>query len=340
LRVRFIFRAVAALCAALVLGGCAGSIERWIVNTRVHQGDVALLQGSVRDAATSYRLGAARRPERRSRAGRIRQAAAELARLEFSKGDFDDALATVDGGLAVDPQSAPLAALKATIDQAKLKREIVVSNYPTYRATGLEIARAYQQLDATNALLRRDLRRFAYTFDTDDLTSAIKRSYELELEVAKDTNRLIVYRQLVSSGCRRCRRSPRRSAPRRCCRCHKQGRINDRLARIVADAGRRPSDRRRVRRFDTLDGLFRRHVYARERSARSTTIAPASSSQLSASSMPSCWHSSQSVPGSGSTRPRREATRKRKPSRRSTATRNRFRTPKSCRRCCKPTFAP
>jgi tetratricopeptide (TPR) repeat protein len=200
LRVRFIFRAVAALCGVFALGGCAGSIERWIVNARVHQGDVALLQGSVRDAATSYRLALRVDPtDARARAGFV-EAAADLARLEFSKGSFDDALATVDGGLAVDPQSASLAALKATIDQAKLKREIVVSNYPTYRATGLEIARAYQQFDATNALLRRDLRRFSYTFDTDDLTSAIKRSYELELEVAKDTNRLIVYRQLVLSG--------------------------------------------------------------------------------------------------------------------------------------------
>jgi tetratricopeptide (TPR) repeat protein len=183
-----------------MLGGCAAPIERWIVNTRVHQGDVALLQGSVRDAATSYRLALHVDPnDAPARAGFVR-AAAELARLEFSRGSFDDALATVDGGLAVDPQSAPLAALKATIDQAKLKREIVLSNYPTYRATGLEIARAYQQFDAANALLRRDLRRFSYTFDTDDLTSAIKRSYELELEVAKDTNRLVVYRQLVSSG--------------------------------------------------------------------------------------------------------------------------------------------
>jgi tetratricopeptide (TPR) repeat protein len=200
LRVKFIFKVVAALCGALVLGGCAGSIERWIVNTRVHQGDVALLQGSVRDAATSYRLALRVDPnDAPARAGFVK-AAAELARLEFSRGSFDDALATVDGGLAVDSQSAALAALKATIDQAKLKREIVVSNYPTYRATGLEIARAYQQFDATDALLRRDLRRFSYTFDTDDLTSAIKRSYELELELAKDTNRLIVYRQLVSSG--------------------------------------------------------------------------------------------------------------------------------------------
>jgi tetratricopeptide (TPR) repeat protein len=200
LRVRFIFKPVAALCAALVLSGCAGSIERWIVNTRVHQGDAALAQGSVRDASTSYRLALRVDPnDSRAQAGFVK-AAAELARLEFSRGSFDDALATVDGGLAVDPQSAALAALKATIDQAKLKREIVVSNYPTFRAAGLEIARAYQQLDATNALLRRDLRRFGYTFDTDELTAAIKRSYELELEVAKDTNRLIVYRQLVSSG--------------------------------------------------------------------------------------------------------------------------------------------
>jgi hypothetical protein len=106
----------------------------------------------------------------------------------------------VDGGLAVDPQSAPLAALKATIDQAKLKREIVLTNYPTYRAAGLEIQRAYTQVNAINALLLRSLKRFGYTFDTDQLTAAIKRSYELQLEIAKDTNRLIVYRQLVSSG--------------------------------------------------------------------------------------------------------------------------------------------
>ena len=52
----------------------------------------------------------------------------------------------------------------------------------------------------TNALLLRSLKRFGYTFDTEHLTTAIKSSYELQLEIAKDTNRLIVYRQLVSSG--------------------------------------------------------------------------------------------------------------------------------------------
>ena len=123
-----------------------------------------------------------------------------LFAMEVGKGAFDDALATVDEGLTVDPQSVSLAALKSTIEQAKLQREIVLSNYPTYRAAGLEIQRGYQQLNATNALLLRNLKRFGYTFDATELTAAIKRSYELELELTRNTNRLILYRQLVTSG--------------------------------------------------------------------------------------------------------------------------------------------
>jgi tetratricopeptide (TPR) repeat protein len=196
----FTFRFVAAFCGTLLLSGCAGSIERWIVNTRVHQGDIALARGDARDAALAYRLALRVDPkDAQARTGFV-EAAAALARLEYARGSFDDALATVDGGLAVDPQSARLAAIKATIDQAKLQREIVLSNYPTYRAAGLEIQRAYQQLNVTNALLLRNLKRFGYTFDTTDLTAAIKRSYELQLELAKNTNRLILYRQLVTSG--------------------------------------------------------------------------------------------------------------------------------------------
>ncbi len=159
-----------------------------------------MARGNVRDASLAYRLALRVDPnDQQARSGYV-EAAAALARVQYSKGGFDDALATVDRGLAVDPQSAPLAAMKATIDQAKLKREIVVSNYPTYHAAGLEIQRAYQQLNATNALLLRSLKRFGYTFDSDDLTAAIKRSYELQLDAAKNTNRLIVYRQLVTSG--------------------------------------------------------------------------------------------------------------------------------------------
>jgi tetratricopeptide (TPR) repeat protein len=196
----FISRLVATASCALLLAGCAGSIERWIVDTRVHQGDVALTRGNVRDAALAYRLALRVDPkDPQARAGFV-EAAAQLARLEYTKGNFDDALETVEGGLAVDPQSARLAAIKSTIEQAKLQREIVLSNYPTYRAAGLELQRAYAQLNVTNALLLRSLKRFGYTFDAADLAVAIKRSYQLQLEVAKNTNRLVLYRQLVTSG--------------------------------------------------------------------------------------------------------------------------------------------
>ncbi|MGA8574716.1 MAG: hypothetical protein WB609_03380 [Candidatus Cybelea sp.] len=196
----FISKLVVAVCGAALLSGCAGSIERWIVNTRIHQGELALTRGDAREAELAYRLALRVDPRNaQARAGFV-EAAAALARVEYTKGTFDEALATVDEGLAVDPQSVRLAALKETIDQAKLQREIVLSNYPTYRAAGLEIQHAYQRFNVTNALLLHDLKRFGYTFDGSNLTSAIKRSYELQLELSKNTNRLILYRQLVTSG--------------------------------------------------------------------------------------------------------------------------------------------
>jgi lipopolysaccharide biosynthesis regulator YciM len=191
---------LAVVCGAALLTGCARPIERWIVDTRVHQGDVSLAAGDASDAELAYRLALRVNPkDARARAGFV-QATAELAQIEYTKGAFDDATTTVDEGLAVDPESVRLAAIKATIGQAKLEREIVISNYPTYRAAGLELARAYKQLDATNALLLRNLRRFGNTLDANELAAAIKRSYELQLELARNTNRLLLYRQLVTSG--------------------------------------------------------------------------------------------------------------------------------------------
>lgn len=194
------FKLPIALALALTLCGCAGPIEHWIVNVRVHQGDAALLRGNVRDAALAYGLALRVDPaDARARAGYV-EAAAGLAKDEYTNGDFEDAMATIAHGLTVDPQSVRLAGLKTTIEQARLKREIVISNYPTYGQSGLAIEKAYVQLDSINKLLLRSLHRFGYTFDANDLTDAIKRSYELQLEVSKNTNRLIVYRQLVTSG--------------------------------------------------------------------------------------------------------------------------------------------
>jgi tetratricopeptide (TPR) repeat protein len=192
----------ALLVLPLILGvtGCAGTVEQWIVNTRVNQGDVALERGSLHEAETAYRLALRVSPsDPRARTGFAR-VSAEIAQADFRRGDFDDASTTLSEAQKYDPQNVRLQALRSQLEDARLKREIVISNYPTYEGAGLQLQTAYAALnDQTKAVLA-SLRRFNYTYDTQDLTKAILNSYELESDVAKNTNRLIAYRQLVESG--------------------------------------------------------------------------------------------------------------------------------------------
>ncbi len=193
-------RAALAALALLACTGCAGPIERWIVNTRVHQGEVALQRGNLQDAELSYRLALSVDPsDETARAGFV-QTSADLAQSLYTKGNFDDALAAIAAGLRYDPSSVRLAALKGQIEDAKLKREIVISNYPTYRDAGIGLTHAYEHLTVTDKTILANIKRFSYTYDPADLTAAIKSSYDLELEIARNTNRLITYRQVVSSG--------------------------------------------------------------------------------------------------------------------------------------------
>lgn len=188
------------LAMATGLQGCAGTVEHWIVNTRVNQGEVALQRGSSHEAATAFRLALRVNPrDARARAGFAR-ASADIAEADFRKGDFDDATATLNEAQRYDPQNVRLQALHSQLEDARLKREIVISNYPTYEGAGLQLQTAYGALNEQSKAILGSLKRFNYTYDTQDLTRAIEDSYELQLDVAKNTNRLIAYRQLVESG--------------------------------------------------------------------------------------------------------------------------------------------
>jgi tetratricopeptide (TPR) repeat protein len=184
----------------LLSTGCAGTVEHWIVNTRVNQGDVALERGNLHEAATAYRLALRVNPhDARARTG-FAEASADIAEADFRKGDFDDASATITEAQKYDPQNVRLQALRSELEDARLKREIVISNYPTYQGAGLQIQSSYRTLNELTKAILVSLKRFNYTYDTQALTKAIQDSYELQLEVAKNTNRLIAYRQLVESG--------------------------------------------------------------------------------------------------------------------------------------------
>ena len=194
------FAAPLVLLVGLLTSSCAGSVEGWIANTRVHQGDAALAQGSLHEAETAYRLALRVNPKNeRARAGFAR-ASEQVAQSDYRHGDFEDALATLNSAAKYAPGDIRLAAMRSEIEHARIKRDIVISNYPTYQGAATELQAAYVALNVENRRVLHSLNRFGYTFDTQDLTKAIEDSYDMQLDLVRNTNRLIAYRQLVESG--------------------------------------------------------------------------------------------------------------------------------------------
>ncbi len=192
--------AAIALLGLFSLTACAGPVENWIVDTRIHQGNIALADNNPADALLAYSLALRVNPHSAAARTGFVTASADEAQIQYAHGEFGAGLVTLNAALRVDPSSVRLQALKTVIDGAKLRQEIVMSNYPAYRHAGLLIRESYAHLNEANALLIRSLRRFQYTYDVSDLTAAIKQSYELQLELKRNTQRLIAYRELVQSG--------------------------------------------------------------------------------------------------------------------------------------------
>ncbi|HEY5257580.1 MAG TPA: tetratricopeptide repeat protein [Candidatus Baltobacteraceae bacterium] len=189
-----------AVLGLIVLAGCAGPVQRWIVDARVHQGDAALQHQNVQDAESAYQLALRVDPtDVRARQGFV-AAAAAYAQVQFEKGELSEALATLDEAAKYDPASVRVQALRAAIAQGQLNREIVISNYPTYSTTGQQIEKAFVDLNVSNKTIVKRLQRFNYTYDTQDLSKAIEDTYDLQQDVTRNLNHLIAYRQLVESG--------------------------------------------------------------------------------------------------------------------------------------------
>jgi tetratricopeptide (TPR) repeat protein len=189
-------------CTALSLGssGCAPSIASWIVKERNHQGDVALARGNYPDASVAYQLALKLDPVNAHARTGLTTVQLRLAQKLFAISKFDDALEALAVAARSSPGDDRVATLRNEIVQAQVKRDIVVSNYPLYKITGASLRRSYTQLKAQNQAILAALKRFDYTYDTADLSAAIRQSYALNEEVARLTNRLQQYRQLVESG--------------------------------------------------------------------------------------------------------------------------------------------
>jgi hypothetical protein len=190
------------LIVALVLAtsGCAPDIQRWIVQTRNHQGDVALEHGNDPDASVAYQLALRVDPHNvHARRGLV-LVQARIAQKLFAASRFDEARVALAVADKYAPGDERIAGLRSQIEQAEIKRDIVVSNYPAYKETGAALERTLATLRVQSGQIARSLKRFDYTYDSNDLTEAIRQSYDLNDQIAHMINRMIAYRQLVDSG--------------------------------------------------------------------------------------------------------------------------------------------
>jgi hypothetical protein len=190
----------ALLGLVLATTGCSSSVRTWIVQTRNHQGDVALEHQNDADASVAYQLALrVDRSDEHAKAGLV-AVQARIAQKLFADSRFDEAKAALAVANAYAPGDDRITALNNQIEQAEIKRDIVVSNYPAYKETGDAIRRSLATLRTQTTAIATSLKRFDYTYDSNELTEAIRESYELSGQVVRITNRMIAYRQLVDSG--------------------------------------------------------------------------------------------------------------------------------------------
>ncbi len=195
-----------ALVAGIVVGvlvtssGCATNVARWIAQTRNHQGDVALGHGNITDAAEAYELALKVDPHNEHARTGFVSVQLKIANTLYTDSKFEDAIDALALAARYSADDERIAALRSQIEQAQIKRDIVVSNFPSYKETSTNIRRSFGGIKRATEDIGTSITRFEYTYDTGDLSRAIRQSYELGAELSRNTTRLINLRQLAESG--------------------------------------------------------------------------------------------------------------------------------------------
>jgi len=188
------------LAAALSLSGCAQSLSHWMVNLRTSQGDTALSHSNLKDAEKEYALALAVDPKNAHARAGLARVLYLRAKEDFTNSKLDEAEAEVQGSLRYAPGDAAVLALQNQIEQAKIRREIVISNYPLYGSIETSLKPAFKSVASASLEIQKQIKAFSSDYDTAHLTRAIIESADLEDEVHRIGLRLITYRGLVQTG--------------------------------------------------------------------------------------------------------------------------------------------
>lgn len=194
------FAAVLGFALCLSLAACSSGVREFVVAQRNHQGDLALSRGNLTEAKIGYRLALQLAPNDTHARDGLVDVLTRLAEQQYEHSDFEGALEALAEAKTYDPDSVRVAELHDQVVQARVKRQIVIANYPNFSATGKLITKSYQELPTLNKGIVKSLQRFEYTYDGANLTDAIKQSYSLQEEITRLTQRLVNYRQLIESG--------------------------------------------------------------------------------------------------------------------------------------------
>jgi|SRR5271166_2341504 len=191
----------AALCASLLtLCGCTGVFRNQLVDLRNAQADAALQNQNVAEAEKEYALALHLAPnDEHARAGLARSLYLH-AKASLAAGDIDEAYLEVQKALTYAPKDAAVLDLASAIDQAKIRRDIVVSNFPSFKTSSDAISALLKTNAQANKDIQLQLHDFHIDFDTAHLNKAIAQSYDLEDQQHRATQRLIAYKGQIESG--------------------------------------------------------------------------------------------------------------------------------------------
>src|SRR6202163_1771822 len=131
------------LAAAIAAGtaGCAGgSVSRWLVDLRSSQGDTALASRNVAEALGEYDLALRLDPKNAHARGGRATALPPRARAQSADSKLEEAAADIAKAHFYAPSDAVTQALAGQIEQATLRREVVVANYPLYGSMATALA--------------------------------------------------------------------------------------------------------------------------------------------------------------------------------------------------------
>lgn len=192
------------LCALVALTGtgCAQGLTHWMVNLRTSQGDTALAREHPNfvEAEKEYKLALALDPKNTHARAGLAKALYLTAKEDFANSKLDEAATDIAEALKYAPNDAATLALASDIEKAKIRREIVVANYPLYGSINAALKPVFKQIGISDAAIEKQVKAFSSDFDTAHLTRAIVETYDLEDEAHRMGLRLITYRSLVQSG--------------------------------------------------------------------------------------------------------------------------------------------